>query len=64
MSLAGKGHGRRGTSCLCEARRGGRETHVRLGQMQLPGIMPSSVLIPIALGRVGGRDGKLGVDLV
>lgn len=32
--------------------------------MKLSGIMPSSLVILITLGNVGGRDGQLSVDLV
>lgn len=47
-----------------EASGGCREAHEVLGQVQLSSIVPSSVVVLIAVGNVGRWDGKLSVDLV
>lgn len=64
MCLASKGGGCRSARRLQEARRSGRKAHVALREVQLPSIVPSSIVVLFALCDVGGRDGQLGVDLV
>lgn len=64
MSLSRKGGGCRSARRLHEARRRGRKAHVPLGEVQFSSIVPSSIVVLVALCCVGGRDGQLGVDLV
>ena len=64
MCLSGKGRGGRNTGRLREARGCGGKAHVAFREMQFPSVVPSSIVVPVTLGGVGGWDGELGVDLV
>lgn len=64
MRLAGENGRCRGAGRLEEAGRGGGEAEIRLGEMKLAGILVAPITVPFALGRIGGRDGQLGRDLV
>ena len=64
MCLAGEDGRCRGAGRLEEAGRGGGEAEIRFGEMKLAGILVAPITVPFALGRIWGRDGQLGRDLV
>lgn len=64
VGLAGEDGRGGGAGGLQEAGRGGGEAEVGLGEVKLAGVLVAAVAVSVALGRVGGRDGEFGGDLV
>lgn len=64
MGLSRKSRRCRDAGGLREAGGRRREAYEALREVQLPRVVPSSIVVLVTLCNVGGRDGELCVDLV